>query len=229
MPMLELEDLAKSYRAPDGSRHLVFSVPRFALAAGRHVALRGTSGSGKTTLLHCIAGILTPDRGSIRLDGVDMAALSEARRDRLRAARIGYVFQTFNLLQGFTVLENVLLGMAFGPGADAARAKHLLETLGLGGRLQHFPRQLSTGQQQRVALARALAHRPGLVLADEPTANLDPAAARAAIALLHEACRQEGAALLMVSHSPELLDGFDETLDLADLNEAAASRVAKNP
>jgi len=221
VPLLQIEHLEKSFPAPDGSRHAVLDVPHFALEAGRHVALRGTSGSGKTTLLHCIAGIHAPDRGRIVIDGVDMAALSEARRDRTRAQLLGYVFQTFNLLQGFTVLENVLLGMAFGPGADAARATTLLGTLGLGDKLQHFPRQLSTGQQQRVAVARALAHRPRLVLADEPTASLDPAAARAAINLLHVACRNEGAALLMVSHSPELLAGFDETLDLATLNRAA--------
>jgi putative ABC transport system ATP-binding protein len=229
MPLLEIDQLAKSFRAPDGTRHEVLDVPHFALEAGRHVALRGTSGSGKTTLLHCIAGILAPDRGRVVIDGVDMAALGEARRDRTRAVLLGYVFQTFNLLQGFTILENVLLGMAFGPGADPARARSLLETLGLGGKLRHFPRQLSTGQQQRVALARALAHRPKLVLADEPTASLDPAAARAAIDLLHAACRAEGAALLMVSHSPELLSGFDETLDLATLNRAAAPAVSAAP
>jgi len=229
MPLLQIDHLAKSFRAPDGSRHEVLDVPHFALEAGRHVALRGTSGSGKTTLLHCIAGILAPDRGHVVLAGIDMAALSEARRDRTRAVLIGYVFQTFNLLQGFTVLENVMLGMAFGPGADTARATSLLTTLGLGEKLRHFPRQLSTGQQQRVALARALAHRPKLVLADEPTANLDPAAARGAIDLLHTACRTEGAALLMVSHSPELLAGFDETLDLTALNRAAAPAVSTAP
>ncbi len=225
MSLLEIRDLTKSFRTPDGERHEVLAVPHFALEAGRHVALRGTSGSGKTTLLHCIAGILAPDSGRVILDGLEMTALSEARRDRARAASIGYVFQTFNLLQGFTVLENVMLGMAFGPGADPGRAAALLETLGLGGRLRHFPRQLSTGQQQRVALARALAHRPKLVLADEPTANLDPGAARAAIDLLHAACRSEGAALLMVSHSPELLAGFDETLDLGALNQAKGERL----
>lgn len=221
MPLLRLEHLTKTFRAPDGARHAVLDIPEFSLEAGRHVALRGTSGSGKTTLLHCIAGILVPDAGRILIDGTDMAALAEARRDRTRASLIGYVFQTFNLLQGFTILENVLLGMAFGPGTDPARARALLTSLGLGAKLHHFPRQLSTGQQQRVALARALAHRPKLVLADEPTASLDPDAARGAIDLLHAACRAEGAALLMVSHSPELLAGFDQTLDLASLNRAA--------
>ena len=226
MPLLHIEDLTKSFRSPDGERHEVLRVPRFSVDAGQHVALRGTSGSGKTTFLHCIAGILAPDAGRVVIDGVDMAALSEARRDRTRAVVICYVFETFYLIQGFTVLENVLLGMAFGPGADRQRAVALLRTLGLGDKLQHFPRQLSTGQQQRVAVARALAHRPKLVLADEPTASLDPAAARGAIDLLHSVCRDEGAALLMVSHSPELLSGFDATLDLTAVNRAAAPTVS---
>lgn len=229
MPLLQVENLERSFRAPDGGRHRVLDVPAFSLEAGRHVALRGASGSGKTTLLHCIAGILQPDRGRVLLEGIDMAALPEARRDRLRARLLGYVFQTFNLLQGFTVLENVMLGMTFGPGADRRHAAALLDSVGLADRLHHFPRQLSTGQQQRVALARALAHRPGLVLADEPTANLDPAAAHAAIALLHATCRREGASLLMVSHSPGLLSGFDEILDLAALNRAGAPRVSTDP
>ncbi len=222
MALLSLQNLKKSFVAPDGTAQPVLDVPEFALEAGRHVALRGESGLGKTTLLHCIAGILAPDSGSVRLDGVDLAALAEPARDRLRAATIGLVFQTYNLLQGFTVLENVLLGMAFGPGADRARAIEVLRRLGLGHRLAHFPRQLSSGQQQRVALARALAHRPRLVLADEPTANLDPRAAAGAIALLHEVCREAGAALLVVSHTPGELAGFDARLELASINRVGA-------
>src|ERR1700761_5514115 len=121
------------------------------------MALRGESGSGKTTFLHLIAGILTPDSGSIRLGGTELTTLGEGARDRLRAATVGYIFQSFNLLQGYTCLENVLLAMAFGPGRDRPRAVALLERVGLGHRLHHTPRQLSTGQQQRVAIARAIA------------------------------------------------------------------------
>ena len=149
-------------------------------------------------------------------------ALREAGRDRLRAEKLGYIFQTFNLLQGFTVLENVLLGMSFGPrGADRAHAREMLGRVGLGHRLDHFPRQLSTGQQQRVAVARALANHPKLVLADEPTGNLDHRNAREALALIREVCREQGAALLLVSHDEEVLGRFELRRDFADLNRPA--------
>jgi len=227
MALLEITDLHKGFRAPDGTRHEVVSVPRFTLEARSQVALSGSSGSGKTTFLHLIAGILTPDSGRIELDGQPMSALSEAARDRLRAFDIGYIFQSFNLLQGFTVLENVLLGMSFGSGADRRRAVALLERVGLSERLHHFPRQLSTGQQQRVAVARALAHRPKLVLADEPTGNLDATNARTALALIREACSENGAALLLVSHDPAVLEGFSERLALSELNRAAGGGGAQ--
>jgi putative ABC transport system ATP-binding protein len=133
------------------------------------------------------------------------------------------IFQTFNLLQGFTVLENVVLGMSFGGGrVDRAHARSLLERVGLGSRLQHFPRQLSTGQQQRVAVARALANRPRLVLADEPTGNLDRRRGQEALALIREACAEAGAALLLVSHDPEVLGQFSGVRDFAELNRPAA-------
>src|ERR1035441_8429190 len=118
MPLLEISDLRKSFLTPDGSDHCVVNVKSFALAEQAHVALEGESGSGKTTFLHLIAGILKPDAGRIVLAGREMSALNESARDRLRATTIGYIFQTFNLLQGYTCLENVLLGMSFGPGAD---------------------------------------------------------------------------------------------------------------
>jgi putative ABC transport system ATP-binding protein len=150
-----------------------------------------------------------------------MTALGEPARDRLRAEKLGYIFQTFNLLQGFTVLENVLLGMSFGPrGADRADARAVLERVGLGHRLGHFPRQLSTGQQQRVAVARALANRPRLVLADEPTGNLDARHAGEALALIREVCREQGAALLLVSHDEGVLGQFALRRDFAELNQA---------
>jgi len=220
--MLEVRDLRKSYPGADGRRVEVVRIAHFALAAGEERALRGESGGGKTTFLNLIAGILAPDAGTIGIGGIDMAALPEAARDRLRAARLGYIFQTFNLLQGFTVLENVVLGMSFGPGgADAKRARELLGRVGLGHRLHHFPRQLSTGQQQRVAVARALANRPALVLADEPTGNLDPRHGREALALIRDACKQDGAALLLVSHDEGVLGQFRAVEDFAVLNQAA--------
>ena len=219
--LLEIRDLRKSFVAPDGSRHEVVRIREFRLAARSQVALSGESGTGKTTFLNLIAGILAPDSGSILFDGQDLARLSEAGRDRLRAGSIGYIFQTFNLLQGFTVLENVLLGMAFGPGADRPRAMELLGRVGLGERIHHYPRQLSTGQQQRVAVARALANRPKLVLADEPTGNLDHANARVALELIREACTENGAALLLVSHDREVLGAFETTASLRTLNAAS--------
>ena len=224
MALLELKELRKAFDLPDGGRLTVVDVPVFEMEARAQVALSGESGSGKTTFLNLIAGILTPDSGSVRLDGVELSALSEAARDRTRATAIGYIFQTFNLLQGYTCLENVLLGMSFGPGPDRARAESLLRRVGLGGRVGHYPRQLSTGQQQRVAVARALANRPKLVLADEPTGNLDHRSAGEALRLIREACAESGAALLLVSHDREVLAAFETRRDLAALNRAAGSR-----
>ncbi|HKB56344.1 MAG TPA: ABC transporter ATP-binding protein [Lacunisphaera sp.] len=219
MPLLEITNLTKTYARPGGGEaHRVVDVAAFALAAGEQRALRGESGSGKTTFLNLIAGILAPDGGSIRLDGRDVAALGEAQRDRLRAGTIGYIFQTFNLLQGHTVLENVELGMAFGRGVEPARAAALLQRVGLGDKLGHYPRQLSTGQQQRVAVARALANQPKLVLADEPTGNLDRRNAGEALKLIREVCRESGAALLLVSHDEGVLAGFENMQDFEELN-----------
>jgi putative ABC transport system ATP-binding protein len=218
--LLRLSGLTKSFPVPDGGEKMIIDVPEFSLGVGETLALRGESGSGKTTFLNLIAGILSPDSGSIWVGDGDMAALGEHRRDRLRASSIGYIFQTFNLLQGYTCLENVLLGMAFGGRADEARARALLERVGLSHRLGHFPRQLSTGQQQRVAVARALAKRPALVLADEPTGNLDRANAREALRLIRETCAENGASLLLVSHDPDVLGSFQDVLDFSKLNLA---------
>ncbi|MEN9634663.1 MAG: hypothetical protein RL077_3067 [Verrucomicrobiota bacterium] len=220
--MLAVTALLKTFLSPEGERVEIVRVAQFALAAGAQRALRGESGSGKTTFLHLIAGILAADSGRVILNGVEMTALAEAQRDRLRADQLGYIFQTFNLLQGYTVLENVLLGMSFGPrGADRTHAKAVLDRVGLSHRLNHFPRQLSTGQQQRVAVARALANRPKLVLADEPTGNLDRKHAHAALALIREVCREQGAALLLVSHDEEVLAQFEQREDFAAINRPA--------
>ncbi len=221
MPLLEISRLKKSFIAPDGAMHTVIDVPEFSLAEKAQVALSGESGLGKTTFLHLIAGILKPDAGTIKLAGREVSALNEPERDRLRALTLGYIFQTFNLLPAFTCLENVLLGMSFGPGVDRPFAEALLRRVGLGDRLGHYPRQLSTGQQQRVAVARALANRPKLVLADEPTGNLDHANAREALKLIREACSENGAALLLVSHDREVLAQFDPVIELSKLNRAS--------
>ena len=220
--MLSVANLAKSFVTPEDASVKVVDVAEFRLGAGEQLALRGESGSGKTTFLNLVAGILAPDSGVVTIDGIEMTALREAGRDRLRAEKLGYIFQTFNLLQGFTVLENVLLGMSFGPrGADRAHAREMLGRVGLGHRLNHYPRQLSTGQQQRVAVARALVNHPRLVLADEPTGNLDRRNAQEALALIREVCREQGAALLLVSHDEDVLGRFELRRDFAEVNRPA--------
>ena len=224
-PLVEVTDLKKSFTSPEGDKTLIVDVPRFQLAEGEHVAVRGASGSGKTTFLNLIAGILQADQGKIVVAGQEMTNRSESGRDRLRAKTIGYVFQNFNLLQGYSALENVMLGMLFGPGVDKARARQLLERVGLGHRMTYRPSQLSIGQQQRVAVARALANHPKLVLADEPTGNLDQRHAGEALALMRETCGENGAALLLVSHDPAVLGQLDRSEDLADLNRAAAAHA----
>lgn len=222
MPLLELRDVRRAFRSPDGDDQLIVDVPSFEVEAGQQVAIAGTSGSGKTTFLNIIAGLLAPSSGEVVWDGEVVSGLGEAKRDAWRARELGYVFQTFNLLGGYTALENVTLGMMFGPGPDRGFARSLLERLGLSDRLGHRPAQLSIGQQQRVALARALANRPRLVLADEPTGNLDPRFALEALGLLRDLCREQGAALICVSHDPRVLDDFGDALDFATLNRAMA-------
>jgi putative ABC transport system ATP-binding protein len=218
--LLGINNLKKSFLSSDGSIQEVINVPSFSMESGQQIALSGTSGSGKTTLLNLIAGILQPDEGQIELSEYSMSGSSESVRDRLRAQIVGYIFQTFNLLQGYTCLENVLLGMSFGGSFDKNRAVELLGHVGLNKRLDYYPRQLSTGQQQRVAVARALANRPKLVLADEPTGNLDPANSLEALSLIRQTCSENGAALLLVSHDKAVLDQFEDVRDLFDINRA---------
>lgn len=214
MALLELHGLRKSFTTPSDSVRRVVDVLFFSLEAGEQVGVLGPSGSGKTTFLHLIAGILRPDAGRILFQGRDLALLPEAQLDRVRAEQMGLIFQSFNLLQGFTALENVAMGMAFGRGVDWGRARGLLERVGLGAFADYLPAQLSTGQQQRVAVARAVAQRPLLVLADEPTASLDAANAREALGLIRELCREEKAALLLVSHDSEVLEGMQRCVEM---------------
>ena len=226
MPLLKIQQLIKRYTAPGGEAHTILDVPEFTLDEGQQVALHGASGTGKTTFLNCIAGILRPDQGDIELAGQNIAVASEGQRDQLRARHIGYIFQTFNLLQGYTCMENVLLGMSFSGQAKTQAAAAILKRVGLSNRMDYRPSELSVGQQQRVAVARALANRPLLVLADEPTGNLDPQNAREALQLIREVCRENQAALLLVSHDQAVLDQFEDSLDLAEINQAA-KEVAK--
>ena len=225
--MLELRNLKKSYVEPDGGELPILDIPNWKLESGEEVVVVGSSGCGKTTLLHIIAGILRPSSGHVLIDGWDTPILSEAERDQFRARRIGYVFQTFNLLQGFSALENVLIGMTFaGQRKEKQRAKDLLDRVGLGHRLHHKPSQLSVGEQQRVSVARALANKPKLVLADEPTANVDVGNQQQVIDMLRGTCKEEGVALILVTHAPEVAKQFDRVDKLAEINLVVSNKIA---
>ena len=218
-PILEISDLQQSYPDPSGSRIEILNVPEFSISAGQQVVLVGPSGGGKTTLLHIIAGLLKPDGGSVKIDGIEMSKFHEAGRDRVRANKIGYVFQTFNLLPAFSALENVRLGMSFAKGQhDVGRAKELLNQVGLSDRLHYKPNALSVGQQQRVAVARALANRPKLLLADEPTANVDAKNQQLIVDLIRDVCQSQSVALLLVTHARETADQFENVIELDSIN-----------
>jgi putative ABC transport system ATP-binding protein len=193
--MLELVDLGKSY----GGRPVLGGLShRF--EGGEFVAIMGESGVGKSTLLNIIAGLDAPDRGQVVVDGTPMSALDDDAATRLRRARMGFIFQAFHVLPHLTLLQNVALPLLLN-GEPPARASAMLAAVGLAGRDHDFPRQLSGGELQRVAIARALVHRPALLLADEPTGNLDPETAAGILRLLRDETRASGAGAIMVTHS----------------------------
>ncbi len=231
--MLKLDQIKKSFVQPDRQVVPILDIPDFEIAAGEQVVLIGPSGCGKTTMLHTIAGITNPDSGTVTIDGVEITRYSEAVRDRIRADKLGYVFQTFNLLPAFSAIENVLLGMTFASKKiSPSRARELLEQIGLGHRLNNKPSAMSVGEQQRVAIARSLANQPALLLADEPTANVDPANQQQIVELIKSCCQEENIALLMVTHSMEVAEQFDRVVQLDELNlvvnqAKAAAKAAK--
>lgn len=217
--MIRLQDVEKSYRSDAGVTP-VLRVPSFEVAAGERVALVGASGSGKTTLLNLLSGLVRADAGIVEVAGLDLTQLGESARDRFRARSVGYMFQSFHLLDGFTALENVELGESFaGRKVDRVEAQTLLEGLELGHRLDYKPSQLSIGQQARVALARALAGSPQLILADEPTGALDGRTAERILELLLERGQALGATLVVATHDPEIAARFDRTVAVEELNE----------
>ena len=226
--MLILDNVQKSYREPNGEALPILDIPRLEIGAGEQVVLRGRSGGGKTTLLNCISGLSTIDSGSILIQGRDITKLHEMARDRFRARHIGFVFQTFNLLPAFSALENVLLGMTFtGQRIESDRAEKLLNEVGLSHRLHHKPSALSVGEQQRVAVARALANQPSLLLADEPTANVDPGHQQQVIDMLRGACERENVAMFLVTHAPEVSDQFDRVEYLEEINQAIETAATR--
>jgi len=188
----------------------------FVVGAGESIAVVGVSGSGKSTLLGLLAGLDLPSSGRVVLDGVDLASLDEDGRAALRARLLGFVFQSFHLLPSLTAQENVMLPLELaGSGEARPRARELLDRVGLGGRLGHYPRQLSGGEQQRVAIARAFAPGPKLLLADEPTGNLDTATGEHVTDLMFAMNREQGATLVLVTHDERVSRRCSRALRLA--------------
>ncbi len=213
-PLVELVGVDKSYR--EGDRlHVVLEGATATIAAGERVAILGPSGSGKSTLLNLMSGIDLPDAGAIRVGGIDLPSLSERDRTLFRREHVGFVFQFFNLLPTLTVFENLLLPLELAGasgGEEEARAADLLEAVGLSDRAGTFPDRLSGGEQQRIAVARALVHRPGLLLADEPTGNLDQDTGERVMELLAELVASQRATLVLVTHSHDLARRMDRVL-----------------
>ena len=216
-PVLQITGLRRAYEGTP-----VFADVNLDLAPGEFVALLGESGVGKSTLLNCIAGLDDADAGSVLLAGENVQALPEPRRARLRRETLGFVFQAFHLLPHLSVHENVALPLLLLGRPDAARVDGLLAAVGLAGLGRRSPAQLSGGQLQRVALARALVHHPRLILADEPTGNLDPATAERMLDVLVAQVRAEGAACLLVTHSAAAAARADRVLRLTAMGIVAA-------
>jgi putative ABC transport system ATP-binding protein len=217
--MVHITGLSFRYGDPDGgTRGFALQIDELRVSAGESVALVGPSGSGKTTLLHLVAGILTPDSGQVTVAGKDVAALDDARRRAFRVGRIGLVFQEFELLEYLSVLDNITLPYRIHPALrldDAARdrAQALASRLGIGDKLARRPGHLSQGERQRAAVCRSLVTGPSLLLADEPTGNLDPVNTGLVLDALFELAAESGAALLTVTHDHELLPRFDRVVD----------------
>jgi len=225
MTILGAEGLARSYLS--GGREItVLRDITFALEAGGFLAITGPSGSGKSTLLGLLAGLDRPTRGRVVLDGHDLKALSEDARARVRAEKVGFVFQSFHLIPTLTARENVQVPLELRGKDGRSRADELLERVGLGDRGHHYPAQLSGGEQQRVAVARAFAHRPRLLFADEPTGNLDAANGANVIGLLAGLNRELGTTLVLVTHDPDLASLAHRQLRLRDGAVAFDSALA---
>ena len=212
--LLVASRVTKTYRTGDEAVRVLDGVD-LTLAAGESLALTGESGSGKSTLLHLVAGLDSPDTGRLVVDGTDMAQATDAQRAALRRDGVGLVFQQFNLIPSLDIAANLAFQARLAGRYDAAWASELAQVLGLEALLQRYPEQLSGGQQQRVAIGRALAARPRLVLADEPTGNLDETTGDAVMALLLRLVAQTGAGLLMVTHSPRLAARLDRRVHLS--------------
>ena len=208
----------------------VLDIPHWQVEEGDQVAIFGPSGSGKSTFLHVLAGLLPVSKGTLSVCGHSLEGISEAARDRFRAKYIGYIYQNFNLLQGYTALENVLIGVSFSPRkGDFREAEHLLAEVGLSHRLKYYPSQMSFGEQQRVAVARALANRPKLLLADEPTASLHPVNKEDVLRLLRDICSRYGCTLVLVTHEKEVISLFEKTIPFLEFNRVYPDHEVSRP
>ena len=213
-PALQVRSLGKQVPLPSGPLTILQDIG-FEIVAGETVAILGASGSGKSTLLSLLAGLDTPSTGEVQLFGAPLSSRDEDGRAKLRAEKVGFVFQSFQLLPALTALENVMLPLELRGDADPqSAAKAILERVGLGQRLDHYPRQLSGGEQQRVAIARAFVTRPALLFADEPTGNLDTATGQSIIELLFELNAAEGTTLVLVTHDVALAERCQRSLRL---------------
>ena len=218
--MIEVEKIHFQYSGSD----FALQVERLEIGSGETVAVVGPSGSGKTTLLNLLAGVLLPDRGQVQLGTQLISALCDSARRDFRIKHIGMVFQNFELLEYLSVLDNILLPLRIGSGLEVtaqlrSRATELAEHVGIGDKLRRYPNQLSQGERQRVAVSRALLLQPALVLADEPTGNLDPSNKSVVLDLLLDYARVETATLVTVTHDTELLQRFDRVVDFRELNQ----------
>jgi putative ABC transport system ATP-binding protein len=222
--MIEIRDLTFNY--PNSP--FALALPSLSMKSGENTALIGPSGCGKTTLLNLLAGVLLPDRGVVEVGGSEVSRLADAERRDFRIRKLGLVFQAFELLDYLSVLDNILLPLRIGAGLSVTaeyrqRAVDLAERVGIADKLQRHPDQLSQGERQRVAVSRALLLKPSIILADEPTGNLDPANKLVVLDLLVDYAREQGATLLTVTHDRELLDRFDRVLDFRDINQWRAA------
>ncbi len=217
-PIIEAEHLGKTYKVGKLQVPALVDVS-FAVETGEFVSIIGPSGSGKSTLFYILGGLTQATSGHVRIDGVDFAALSDAERTRMRKTKIGFVFQKFNLLPTLSALGNIEIAHEIaspGETLDRKRLAELTEMLGVGGRLGHRPSELSGGEQQRVAILRALVTKPAIILADEPTGNLDTKNSDAVLAMLRHSNKVFGQTVLMITHNPEAAAFADRTLQMRD-------------